>query len=91
MGPTRGLSKKGNSAMTKTDGYPYIRAYCKNMGSYDYWIKQQIEEAKADGAPANAVYKPHGQIEEAAVFLARHNRHPKWAETTTEVTHTDWN
>ena len=36
--------------------YAYIWAWHKSTGSYDYYINNLIERAKADGAPATAVY-----------------------------------
>jgi hypothetical protein len=36
--------------------YNYITAWGRMMGSYDYYILQQIEKAKQDNAPSNACY-----------------------------------
>lgn len=37
--------------------YPFIRAWGKIMGSFDYYIDDQIEEAVEDKCPQNVVYK----------------------------------
>jgi hypothetical protein len=36
--------------------YNYITAWGRMMGSYDYYILQQIEKAKQDNAPSDACY-----------------------------------
>jgi hypothetical protein len=41
---------------TKTD-YPYIVLWGKMMGSGQYYIDAQVEQARADDAPANATFK----------------------------------
>jgi len=47
--------------MTASRNYPYIRAWCKMMGSYQYYTDIQLEKAQADGAPQNAVYHNEGK------------------------------
>lgn len=42
----------------KTEEYPWVRAWGELMGSYQYYIKDQIARAKAAGAPQTAVYQP---------------------------------
>lgn len=37
--------------------YRYIQAWGEMMGSREYYISQQITEAKDDEAPENAIYK----------------------------------
>jgi hypothetical protein len=37
--------------------YLMIRAWGKYMGSYAYYIRDQIATAKEDKAPTNAIYK----------------------------------
>lgn len=37
--------------------YPYIWAWGKSIGSFDYYIQGQIELAEADNAPQNAIFK----------------------------------
>lgn len=37
--------------------YLYVRAWCRMMGSYDYYVRQQVQQARADGAPERAIYK----------------------------------
>lgn len=36
--------------------YPYIRAHGRLMGSNTEWIGREVERARADKAPADAVY-----------------------------------
>ena len=45
--------------MQKMDAksYPYIVAWGRYLGSFDYYIALQIELANEDGAPADAIYK----------------------------------
>lgn len=43
--------------MPNNNDYPYIRAWCKMMGSFDYWLQDQLEQARADNAPQNATYR----------------------------------
>ena len=38
-----------------THPYPFIQAFNSLKGSMPYWITRQIEKAKADGAPKDAV------------------------------------
>jgi len=42
--------------MPKTD-YPYLRAWCKMMGSLAYYTEMQVEEAHKEEAPFTAIYK----------------------------------
>lgn len=42
--------------MHKPNDYLDIRAWSLNMGSYEYYIKDQQAKAAADGAPVNAIY-----------------------------------
>lgn len=44
--------KKGTKTMT-TD-YPFIRAYGRIMGSYQYYIDDEVRRAREDGAPQDA-------------------------------------
>ena len=37
--------------------YKYIRAWGYSLGSFDYYIENQIAKAKEDNAPPTAVYK----------------------------------
>ena len=37
--------------------YPYIRAWGRLLGSFDYYIEDQIAEAKRDRAPYDAIFK----------------------------------
>lgn len=37
--------------------YPYIVAWGRMMGSFDYYIKMQIDRARDDKAPRTAIYK----------------------------------
>jgi hypothetical protein len=40
--------------MTK---YKHLMAWCQMMGSYQYYIDAQIEEATRDNAPEDAIFK----------------------------------
>lgn len=37
--------------------YPYIRAWGKKLGSFDYYIRAQIERARETNAPDDALYE----------------------------------
>lgn len=37
--------------------YPYIRVWGRYLHSSGYYVEAQIQEAQADNAPADAVYK----------------------------------
>ncbi len=37
--------------------YPFIRIWGQQRGSYPYYIDKQIEQARADNAPWNAIYR----------------------------------
>lgn len=37
--------------------YPYIRAWGRYCGSYQYYIDSQVELANREGAPEDAIYK----------------------------------
>lgn len=41
--------------MKKLD-YPYIRAWGRMMGSHSYYVDDQVEKARRNKAPQNAVY-----------------------------------
>ena len=41
----------------KSRDYPYIRAWGQMMGSMSYYINDQVELARRDGAPQMATYK----------------------------------
>jgi hypothetical protein len=43
--------------MSTFDDYPYIVAWGRMMGSHRPYIRQQVEQARADGAPPNAIYR----------------------------------
>lgn len=40
--------------MPKNDDYPWVRAYGRAMGSYPYYVNDQVAQARADNAPQNA-------------------------------------
>lgn len=42
--------------------YPYIRAWGKYLGSFAYYINDQIDQANQDGAPEDAVYKNNENV-----------------------------
>ena len=37
--------------------YKFIRAWCKMLGSFSYFVKNEAEQARHDNAPQNAVYR----------------------------------
>lgn len=37
--------------------YPFIRAWCQMMGSLDYYVTFQVQLAREEGAPENAIYR----------------------------------
>jgi hypothetical protein len=37
--------------------YPYIRAWGRMLHSHEYYIKNQIEQARADNAKLDSIYK----------------------------------
>ncbi|MEB3023034.1 MULTISPECIES: hypothetical protein [Mycolicibacter] len=39
------------------EDYQYIRRWGRHMGSLDYYINDEIERARTDGAPANAIFR----------------------------------
>ena len=39
--------------------YKYVRAWNIMMGSFDYYINSEVEKAKQDKAPDDAIYKNH--------------------------------
>lgn len=41
----------------KVPDYPYIRAWCRMMGSYDYYLQNQLHRARAEKAPFDAVFE----------------------------------
>ena len=41
--------------------YPLIRIWGRQMGSYPDYILRQVEQAKIDNAPWDAVYKVFGE------------------------------
>jgi hypothetical protein len=43
--------------MTGQDDYPYIRAWGQLIGYPESRIREQVELAQSEGAPANAVYR----------------------------------
>lgn len=43
--------------MTEQNDYPYIRAWGKLLGSFHYYVREQVEQARADRAPTNATHR----------------------------------
>lgn len=41
--------------------FPWIRAWGWMMGSFKYYIDQEIERARTSGAPANATFRRYPQ------------------------------
>lgn len=46
--------------VNKMKQYKTIALWGKEFGSYDYYILDQIERAKRDNAPADAIYEHNG-------------------------------
>jgi hypothetical protein len=46
--------------MKQTFDYPFIAAWGRRMGSMAYYIADQREMARKDGAPQRAIYKDQG-------------------------------
>jgi hypothetical protein len=42
--------------MTTDNDYPYLRAWCRLMGSYKYYIEDQLDLARSGRAPQTAIY-----------------------------------
>lgn len=52
------MSPKGETDYQKNvKKYPYVYAWGRLMGSFHYYIEQQLEAAVKDKAPENAIYK----------------------------------
>jgi len=45
--------------MPNSKPYHYIRAWGEHMGSYPYYINDQIAKARTQGAPENAIYEKY--------------------------------
>jgi hypothetical protein len=37
--------------------YKYIRAWGYMMGSFEYYVRGQVDKARRDNAPADAIYR----------------------------------
>ena len=37
--------------------YVYLRAWCRMMGSHSYYVDGEVEAARKDKAPQNAIYR----------------------------------
>jgi hypothetical protein len=48
--------------MADENDYPFIRKWGQLLGSHDYYIEDQIEEARLDGAPAKAIYRDRNGV-----------------------------
>lgn len=40
--------------------YKYLRAWCRMMGSYPYYVEAELEAARRDKAPNDVVYRSSG-------------------------------
>jgi hypothetical protein len=40
--------------------YPFIRTYCQMMGSYPYYVREELQAAGATNAPADAYASKRG-------------------------------
>ena len=47
--------------MKNTLDYVHLRAWCLMMGSYDYYVRCELEKARADGATPDVVYRTNGK------------------------------
>jgi hypothetical protein len=47
-----------NRAFEARDGlrYRHLRAWCQMMGSYPYYVKQELDHARQTNAPDDAIY-----------------------------------
>lgn len=36
--------------------FPWLRRWCKFMGSFPYFVEQQLEKARVTNAPPDAIY-----------------------------------
>ena len=45
----------------KNNDYTLIRLWGQQLGSYQYYIKDRVAEARADRAPQTAIYKKDGK------------------------------
>lgn len=57
-------------SMSKELQYPYISAWGNCIGSYPYYIEDQIQKAKSEKAPITAYTRKHG---------AEDDDHPRWS------------
>jgi hypothetical protein len=48
---------KGREVMNKPSDYKAIAFWGKELGSFSSYVKSQQQEAAADNAPLNAIYK----------------------------------
>lgn len=42
--------------MAKNLDYLYLRAWCALMGSFDYYLQNELIQARADGAPQDVIH-----------------------------------
>jgi hypothetical protein len=40
-----------------TDDYPWIWRWGRLLGSFSYYIENEVKRAREDGAPQNAIYR----------------------------------
>lgn len=43
--------------MSNSKPYDHLRAWCAMMGSYPYYVRDQIELARREDAPDDAIYR----------------------------------
>ncbi len=66
--------------MNKPSDYVNIKLHCRSMGSFDYYIHDQQEDAAAENAPLDSTHKDHdsnkwvntGVIDDNADNIPRH-------------------
>jgi hypothetical protein len=46
-------------AEPSADDYPYLRAWDRMMMSSSYWRRENLERARHENAPHDAIYKSH--------------------------------
>ena len=43
--------------MSAVVDYPHLRAWCRFMGSFEYYTSEQLRLAREENAPADAIYR----------------------------------
>ena len=43
--------------MSTNSSYPYLRLWCKQAGSYAYYVERQVKRARETNAPPDALFE----------------------------------